>query len=431
MTNLAIAVKDVSKVYHLYNNPADRLKESIHPFGKKYHQEYYALRNVSFELRRGETLGIIGKNGSGKSTLLKIISGVLTPTTGTVEVNGKIAALLELGAGFNMEFTGIENIYMSGTIMGYSKAEMDAKLDEVVAFADIGDYIHQPVKMYSSGMFARLAFAVNSSVNPDILIVDEALSVGDMFFQAKCVDKMKRMMDDGVTILFVSHDTWAVKSLCNKGILLDQGKIVKEADADQVVEEYYRQRVQSEQPVEVKQQVPVSEVAGDRKDCFSDNKAFLERAQYQRIQNGKVDFYNIQLLDEDGQEVCQVDYGQKVTLRMAILINEDVDELAHGYHIRSSTGVDLIFSDSVLENKMLHNLKSGEKYIIDYQFAVSLMQGIYNLSCGMSRPLDLTVGKVDVCDFVPCAVQFTVRTVQGRQLYGYVHWENKVEIEKC
>ena len=214
--DIAIRVEGLSKVYKIYNTPMDRMKEALHPFHKRYSSDFYALQDVSFTLHRGETMGFVGKNGAGKSTLLKILTGVLTPTSGRVTVNGRVASLLELGAGFNPEMTGIENIYMNGTIMGCSRAEMDERLADIVAFADIGDFIHQPVKMYSSGMFARLAFAVNAFVEPDILIVDEALSVGDVFFQTKCMDRMKQMMDSGVTVLFVSHDSFAIK-ICAAG----------------------------------------------------------------------------------------------------------------------------------------------------------------------------------------------------------------------
>lgn len=202
----AIKINHLSKVYKIFDKSSDRVREALNPFGKRYSKDFYALNDVSLTIKKGETVGIIGKNGAGKSTLLKVITGVLTPTSGSIQVNGRIASLLELGAGFNPEMTGIENIYMNGTIMGYSKDEMDARLQNIIDFADIGDFINQPVKMYSSGMFARLAFAVNAFVEPDILIVDEALSVGDAFFQAKCIDKMKKMMEKGTTVLFVSHD---------------------------------------------------------------------------------------------------------------------------------------------------------------------------------------------------------------------------------
>ncbi len=238
MNDIAINVQNVTKVYHLYDKPQDRLKEALHPFKKRYHHDFYAIDNVSFVVKRGETVGIIGKNGAGKSTLLKMITGVLTPTSGTIEVNGKVASLLELGAGFNPEMTGLENIYLNGTLMGFTKEEMDKKVDAIVEFANIGEFIYQPVKMYSSGMFARLAFSVAINVDADILIVDEALSVGDMLFQAKCIAKMNALMEEGMTILFVSHDIHAVRSLCTKGLYLVDGKSVLFGDAGEVVDRY-------------------------------------------------------------------------------------------------------------------------------------------------------------------------------------------------
>ena len=243
--NIAIKVENLSKVYKLYDNPIDRMKEALHLRGKKYHKDFYALNDVSFEIKKGETVGIIGKNGSGKSTLLKIITGVLTPTSGNVTVNGKVSALLELGAGFNPEYTGIENIYFQGNLMGYTREQMDTRVDAILAFADIGDFVYQPVKMYSSGMFARLAFAVAINVEPDILIVDEALSVGDMVFQAKCSAKMRMMVESGVTVLFVSHSLAQVKQICNKAIYLRLGSIVDYGDALKVCDRYQNDTVEN------------------------------------------------------------------------------------------------------------------------------------------------------------------------------------------
>ena len=238
MNNIAIKVSHLTKVYKLYDKPIDRLKESLHPLKKKYHKDFYALNDINFEIKKGETVGIIGKNGAGKSTLLKIITGVLTASSGHVHVNGRIASLLELGAGFNPEYTGIENIYLQGTLMGYSHGEMEAKIDEILSFADIGDFVHQPVKMYSSGMFARLAFAIAINVDPDILIVDEALSVGDMLFQVKCMARMRTMMESGVTVLFVSHDTHSIKTLCNKAIWIQDGNMIEYGEAGIVTNKY-------------------------------------------------------------------------------------------------------------------------------------------------------------------------------------------------
>ncbi len=224
MSQNAIEVKDVTKIYRLYDRPIDRLKESLSLTHKSLHKDFYALNGLSFTVEKGQTVGIIGTNGSGKSTILKIITGVLTPTTGSVQVDGKISALLELGAGFNMDYTGIENIYMNGTMMGYTKAEMDKKLQEILDFADIGDFVYQPVKTYSSGMFVRLAFALAINVEPEILIVDEALSVGDVFFQAKCYRRMEEIRKNGTTILMVTHDMGSIIKYCDKVVLLNKGE---------------------------------------------------------------------------------------------------------------------------------------------------------------------------------------------------------------
>ena len=222
----AIQVQHLTKMYKLYEKPSDRLKESLGLSRKKKYREHYALRDVNFDIEEGECVGIIGTNGSGKSTILKIITGVLSPTEGEVKVNGRISALLELGAGFNMEYTGLENIYLNGTMIGFTEEEIDARLDDILAFADIGDFVHQPVKMYSSGMFVRLAFAVAINIDPEILIVDEALSVGDVFFQAKCYHKFEEFKKQGKTILFVSHDLSSISKYCDKVVLLNKGKML-------------------------------------------------------------------------------------------------------------------------------------------------------------------------------------------------------------
>lgn len=236
--DLMIEIHDLTKIYKIYDKPIDRLKESLSITHKQYSKEFYALKGINMEIRRGENIGIIGTNGAGKSTLLKIITGVLTPTSGSVKVNGKISALLELGAGFNPEYTGLENIYLNGTMMGYSREEVDAKVDGILEFADIGDFVHQPVKTYSSGMFARLAFAVAINVEPEILIVDEALSVGDVRFQIKCMNKMQQMMQGGTTVLFVSHDINSIRRFCSKAIWMNRGEVQEEGNVDAVADSY-------------------------------------------------------------------------------------------------------------------------------------------------------------------------------------------------
>lgn len=233
-----IEINNLTKIYNLYEKPVDRLKEALSPTKKCYHKSHYALKDISLTINKGESIGIMGINGSGKSTILKIITGVLNPTSGTVKTYGKISALLELGAGFNPEYTGIENIYLNGTMMGYTKEEMDGRVQAIVDFADIGDFINQPVKTYSSGMFARLAFAVSINVDPEILIVDEALAVGDIRFQMKCIDKMKELKEKGTTILFVSHATEQIKRFCTRGIWLKHGVVEKDGESSEVVDMY-------------------------------------------------------------------------------------------------------------------------------------------------------------------------------------------------
>ncbi len=237
-SEVAVSVKNLSKMYKLYNKPFDRIKEMVIPINKSYHREFYAIKNLSFEVKRGEVMGIVGVNGSGKSTLLKMITGVLTPTSGSIEVKGRIAALLELGAGFNPEFTGMENIFLQGSIMGYSKEEMQAKVADIIAFADIGEFIHQPVKTYSSGMFVRLAFAVNSCVDPDVLIVDEALSVGDFYFVQKCYRKIEETIKNGTAVIFVTHSMADMVKFCNQAILLSHGKCLYKNDPVFIMQKY-------------------------------------------------------------------------------------------------------------------------------------------------------------------------------------------------
>lgn len=238
--DIAISVQNLTKSYKLYDSAQDRLKESLHPLRRKYHKDFYALSGVSFEIRKGETVGIIGRNGSGKSTLLKLITGVLTPTSGNVTVNGKVSALLELGAGFNPDLTGLENVYFSGTLMGYTRQEMDEKMDDILAFADIGEFVRQPVKSYSSGMFVRLAFAVATKVEPEILIVDEALSVGDMAFQQKCLERFNQLCQAGVTIILVTHDIMMTRNYCSSVVYLVNGKVKTVSDPETTGEMYIK-----------------------------------------------------------------------------------------------------------------------------------------------------------------------------------------------
>lgn len=449
MSDIIIKADRLSKVYKIYERDIDRLKETFHPFHKRYSRDFFALKDVSFQIRRGENVGLVGNNGAGKSTLLKIITGVLTPTSGSITVTGRIASLLELGAGFNPELTGVENIYMNGLLMGQSREVMDAKVADIIAFADIGDFINQPVKTYSSGMFARLAFSVNAFVEPDILIIDEALSVGDAFFQSKCMDKMRAMIRGGVTVIFVSHDTFAVKNLCQRAFLLQAGEIVMDASAKDVVETYRNMMIDSRRDNAVSKSDNLQDFleAFKRNQSVTDNSTlpvsaadlnigkeiFDKNAAYHRTQNGRASFINVQLLNLDGEPISEVAFEQEVVLRMVIKFHSDVDCLGFGYHIRNSTGIDLVYTDSRFDGmKAIFDAKANELYVVDWRFKVALRGELYDIACVMSIPVGDAMDFPDVCDFVPCALQFAV--VNSNPYLnlggGYVHWHNDLTVTK-
>jgi ABC-type polysaccharide/polyol phosphate transport system ATPase subunit len=284
----AILCQEISKDYKLYSSPTARLKEALHPLRKTFHSTFSALTDISFEVKRGETVGIVGRNGAGKSTLLKIISGVLTPSRGEIAVRGRISSLLELGTGFNPELTGIENIFFNGMLVGMTRADIQDRLQDIITFADIGEFINHPVKIYSSGMFARLAFAVAFHVSPDILIVDEALSVGDMLFQKKCYERFKEIRESGCTILFVSHDTYQVRGYCQRALYLKSGKMVAFGPADDVMSQYMEDQ-------EAQSSTPQSTVANQKP-------------------LGNLSITDVKLLNSNGQEISEITSGDSVKI---------------------------------------------------------------------------------------------------------------------
>jgi ABC-type polysaccharide/polyol phosphate transport system, ATPase component len=392
--DIAIKAEHLSKIYKIYNAPMDRLKESLHPFHKRYSKDFYALNDLSFEIKKGDTIGIIGKNGAGKSTLLKIITGVLTPTSGTVSVHGRIASLLELGAGFNPDMTGLENIYMNGMVMGYSKEAMNEKLDTIIAFADIGDFIHQPVKMYSSGMFARLAFAVNAFVEPDILIVDEALSVGDAAFQAKCITRMRQMMKAGVTVLFVTHDMTVVKNFCKKCIYLQKGAIKIQGEAEEIADIYLREVRDEMNGINenrsrgnIAEHFTFDKTAEKSKDGFKVDPAFAERVKMFRQGDGRAKVTAFELLDMEERPLLEADFNQQIVLRIYFQFYEDA-EICVGYHIRDDKNLELIGTNIAVEsNKLIYGQKD-ERYVLDFITRVPLTDGMYDITLVLSSPVD-------------------------------------------
>ncbi len=371
--------------------------------------------------------GILGRNGSGKSTLLQIICGTLTPTLGSVETFGRVAALLELGAGFNPEFTGRENVYLNGSVLGLTNEQIDTRFDAIARFADIGDFIDQPVKTYSSGMYVRLAFAVSVNVDADVLIVDEALSVGDIYFQSKCIAHLHRLIDSGVSVLFVSHDLGAVKSLCQRALFLDTGRIAAIGTSDAVADAYYNAAVakvpEETQPVPSSLAPPQPNID---EDDLADLEAFAKRAAFQRVQNGQGSFLNVRLLDESGGRLGTVRFGQTVILRMISQWDSNLPFAAVGYHIRDRNGYDIIYSDTGIESRHIESPRAGQLVRTDWKFRVRLREGAYTISAVLSIPLDLRVAQVEVCDFVPLAENFTVYRAQELPLHGAVYWDNSV-----
>lgn len=386
MSNIAIQIDNLTKIYKIFDKPTDRVKESLNPFGKRYSRDFYALRDVSVSIYKGETIGVIGKNGAGKSTLLKMITGVLTPTSGNITVNGRIASLLELGAGFNPEMTGIENIYFNGTIMGYTKEEMDAKVEEIVDFADIGDFIHQPVKMYSSGMFARLAFAVNVSVKPDILIVDEALSVGDIFFQNKCFKRMENLQKEGVTVLFVSHDMGSIRQLCSKCLWLDQGAPRQYGPVDEVAAAYFNEQLNQQnrlnQSAAESQEVPdiLQPVLGQGEIVLP-----LLTSRHGLL-NEDVIIKSFTFL-EDGHQVPILENGHTYEALMAVEFRKPYQKLIYGFMLENSKGIPILTINSWMtsQGKTIDVDKAGT-VIARFSFRMpKLLQGTYTISPAVAQ----------------------------------------------
>lgn len=382
----AITVKDVTKIYKMYDKPIDRLKESLHPRHREYHRKFYALNSISFDVKKGETVGIIGTNGSGKSTILKIITGVLSPTSGTVEVEGNISALLELGAGFNSEYTGIENIYMNGTMMGFSRKEMEARLQDILDFADIGDFVYQPVKTYSSGMFVRLAFALAINVEPEILIVDEALSVGDVFFQSKCYRRMEEIRKKGTTILMVTHDMGSIIKYCDKVVLLNRGNFVAEGAPGHMVD-LYKKILANQMDSLAEELAGTNDRQGERsgKPKHDNARGLMkekltinsDRTEYG---DGRAEIYDLGLFDSRGNLTNLLMKGENFTIREKIRFHARIQSPIFTYTIKDKKGTDLSGTNTMFEGTDIRPVGPGDEYEVSFTQKMTLQGGEYLLS---------------------------------------------------
>jgi lipopolysaccharide transport system ATP-binding protein len=397
MTQFAVEVSNVSKTYKVYDRPYLRILEALARHRKSYHFPSAALKNVSLKIPCGQVFGIVGRNGSGKSTLLQIIASVLQPTSGSVVVNGRVSALLELGSGFNPDFTGIENVYLYGSILGMPKEEITRKLPEIVGFAKIGEYINLPLKTYSSGMIVRLAFATAVAVEPEILIVDEALAVGDAAFQHECILKMRKIINSGATVLFVSHDLSAVKMLCQRAVLLEKGEVVIEGDAETVAKEYHRRLFQEE--------IQQGGVAKGSDFAFSSSiprrlnhgsesssrgavnypmpaaiKTFDERTKHNQFGSGEASLIYCELLDQQEEPTSCVEYREKCTIRIFVRFHRAVRSAVVGFVLRNSKGVDIITSNTHIEGSNLTDLTPGDVRAVDFSFRNTLKDDHYSVN---------------------------------------------------
>ncbi len=418
----AISVKDLTKVYKLYPNNKSRVKEVF--TRKNYHQDFYALKDISFDIKEGECYGIIGKNGSGKSTLLKILTGVLSKTSGEVEIDGKIAALLELGAGFNPEYTGRENIYLNGQIMGYTKEEIDKKVDEIIEFAAIGEHIDQPVKTYSSGMFVRLAFAISINVDPEILIVDEALSVGDAFFQLKCYKKFTDLKKQGKTIVFVTHDLSSVIKYCDKVLVLNEGEIIAEGEASEMVD-VYKQILVNEEMLKGKKELEEGGMSLTEDSGIECNLRLSENVLEYGTKQAQIT--DIEVTDSFGRPAPQIEKFDELVVAFTVHFNEEIRNPIFALTFKDVKGTEITGTNTMYEGVDGFVAEAGQDYRIVFKQKIPFQSGSYFLSLGCTG-LDVK-GNFSVFHRLYDIVQVDVITSKDDTV-GFFDPQADVQVEK-
>lgn len=401
-----IEIENLTKSYKMYNSKQARLLEAIFPKINK-HTEFKALNNLNLNVSKGEVLGILGKNGAGKSTLLKIITGVVVPNSGNIKINGRISSLLELGTAFNSELTGEENIYQHGQVMGMTKEEIENKKQEIIDFADIGDHLYQPVKTYSSGMFARLAFACAINVEPDILIVDEVLSVGDMAFQLKCFKKFEEFKKKGKTILFVTHNISDIIRNCTRTIILKEGEKVFDGSVKDGVELYKKIIVGIEEKKE------------EEKEKNNEDKLIT-------YGNGKAEIIDYKILNNKNEIVKIFENDEEVTIKLKIKFNEDVKEPIFAVSVKDFRGLELLGTNTMLENKETGNYKKGEEVIVEFKQVFPLTPDKYAFSFGCTRINE--EGELEVFDRKYDAI--LVEIMSKKQIVGIVDMKTQIQINR-
>lgn len=421
MASDVIQLKNVSKVYRLYDSPSGRLKEALLRGRKRYHREFWAIKDVSFSVSRGTTTGIIGRNGSGKSTLLQMVASIMAPTSGSVRVTGRVAALLELGSGFDPEFTGRENVYLNGSILGLTRAEIDARFADIEKFADIGRYMDQAVKRYSSGMYVRLAFATAVNVEPDILLVDEALAVGDVVFQHRCMRKIREIQEQGKTILFVSHDIGAVRKLCTQAILIDSGSVAAMGEPDTVVQAYYKSIWNADAPPPVQ-----SPVSAPKTDACLHTAALTPVKKYDhRFGDRKGEIVAAGLIDEHGNRADTVVGGQKMHFSLLVKCHQSIDMPMVGIILKDLLGNELIKTNTDAEDHYLDACPIGSSIRITFSFVMPPFKpGSYAISAGFGTG---TIDNHTATDWIENIVVFSLES--SNKFYGLIHADVSVTHE--
>ncbi|MDX2131185.1 MAG: ABC transporter ATP-binding protein [Planctomycetota bacterium] len=416
---VALACRNVGKVYQIYERPQDRLKQALLRWtGRRYYHDFWAVRNVSFEVERGESVAIVGRNGAGKSTLLQIIAGTMAPTHGEVEVRGRVAAMLQLGSGFNPEFTGRENVYLSGAVLGISRAEMQARFDDVAAFADIGEFLDQPLKTYSSGMQARLAFAVSFSVDPDILIADEVLAVGDIGFQQRCVARLRQMRDRGLTLLLVTHSPDAVRSICRRALLMDHGQAVFFGGADAAVNQYL---------AFVREETNREALEADAGESLRPVPFAADVPGKLRYGTGQVQFERVRVLDASGEPRRAFAFGDEIVVEALVRAHAPARHLNMSFLLRDITGVDLMGTTTFDEHAELPALAPGDTLTVRFRFENRLRAGNYGVCMAVNRVSRRDYADVVLFDQVDGCAAFAVMPDPSRPVHYKFHQPVTVE----
>jgi ABC-type polysaccharide/polyol phosphate transport system ATPase subunit len=419
----AVEFQGVSKSYAIYDAPGDRLKELLSLNRLKRHQDFWALHEVSFEVRRGETFCIVGENGSGKSTLLQMVAGILHPTSGTVGVHGRVSALLELGAGFNPEFSGRDNVYLNGSILGLTTRQIDQRYQDIAAFAEIGDFIDQPVKTYSSGMVVRLAFAVAINVDPEILLVDEALAVGDIYFRQRCMRKVHELRQRGITILFVSHAVSDVKAIGDRVLWLDHGRMIECGEPDRVVSKYLAAMTEKDSTYLRLKSADLQPRRGGPT-LAPEIVETIPNIDH-RFGDGRAQIIGIAVLDEQGRTVAILEPSTRIVVRISVRASADVALPIVGFMLRNQLGMDFSGTNTAREGYELAPLQAGDVTTVDFYLD---LPELYPASFSFSPAIaDGTLMGYQMCDWIDNAITLQMGRSEA-QIYGYLHLPCRVEV---